>query len=229
MKSRWGNLPIDYSKYKTDSSSTSHLVESVENTSIQGPPVGTRSSPINSRHSSYRQTPTNIVSLSYRQASALPGFRPLTSNNSYSAEHDEIDEASTSIVIRSSIINRSRTTTPLGSHKSLSTSIQSLRSNQQPTVSLPMKKRSHDLSTLNKQEKRNVSPKPKSPHHEYQHHHYQNPTQLQNQQKTTTDNTSSEEDDEQRSVDQQITPLASNYVDPSVRFLVVLNSKTKRN
>jgi len=175
-KSRWGSLPIDYSKYKNESSSsTSHLVESAETNSIQAPPVPARPSPMTSTHSSYRQAPSTSVSLSYRQASALPGFRlpPLT--HSYSPEQD--DEVSTGINAIPLTINRSRTNTPLGSHKSLSESIQSLRSNQQPSISLPIKKRSHDLPIKSSEVKKE--------------HHYHNPTEL----KPKTDNTSSEEDE----------------------------------
>jgi hypothetical protein len=175
-KSRWGSLPIDYSKYKNEaSSSTSHLVESAETSSIQAPPVPARPSPMTSTHSSYRQAPAAAVSLSYRQASALPGFRlpPLT--HSYSPERD--DDVSTSINGMPLTINRSRTNTPLGSHKSLSESIQSLRSNQQPSISLPVKKRLQDL--------------PIKPSEIRKENHYHNPIELQ----TKNDNTSSEEDE----------------------------------
>lgn len=164
-KSRWGNLPIDYSKSKVDSSSTSHLVESAETSSIQNvvPPV------LPARPSPMTTNPTNLVSLSYRQASALPGFRPLDSIDGRSNSRMNDDE------IPSTIYNRSRTTTPLGSHRSLSESIQSLRSNQQQhSLVLPMKKRSND------------------------EHHYQNPIQLQIQreQMIKSDNNTSEEDEE---------------------------------
>ena len=152
MKSRWGTSPIDYS------SSTSHLVESAETPSstIQPPSIPARPSPLptTSTQSSYRQAPSSIVSLSYRQASSLPGFRPLVINQ----ENDD-DEVCTNI-----IVNRSRLTTPLGSRKSLSESIQSLRSNQQPALSLPMKKRSHNPSMEMKKD--------------YADHHYQNPEDL---------------------------------------------------
>jgi hypothetical protein len=118
---------VDYSKYKhetlkTDSSSTSHLVESAENSSIQAPPlpVPNRPSHMTSTHSSYRQAPPISVSLSYRQASALPGFRPSVLTRPYSPEQDDGDEVSTSINVIPLIVNRSRTTTPLGPHKSLS-------------------------------------------------------------------------------------------------------------
>jgi hypothetical protein len=179
-KSRWGALPIDYSKYKNESlSSTSHLVESAETNSVQAPPpIPARPSPMTSTHSSYRQAPSTSVSLSYRQASALPGFRlpPLT--RSYSPEQD--DEVSTSMNAMPLTMNRSKTNTPFGSHKSLSESIQSLRSNQQPSVSLPVKKRSQDLPS-----------KPSEVKKDYQHHHYHNPAELI----TKSDNTSSEEEE----------------------------------
>jgi hypothetical protein len=77
-------------------------------------------------------------------------------------------------------INRSKMNTPLGSHKSLSESIQSLKSNQQPSVSLPVKKRSQDLPT-----------KPVEAKKDYQNHHYHNPAELV----PKGDNTSSEEEE----------------------------------
>ncbi|CAF1125679.1 unnamed protein product [Rotaria sordida] len=209
-KSRWGSLPIDYSKYKheslkTDSSSTSHLVESVETTSMQvPPPVPPRPSPLISTQSSYRQTPLTSVSLSYRQASALPGFRPSNPTRSYSSEHDDADDISTSINAMPLTINRSRANTPLGSRRSLSESIQSLRSNQQTGISLPVKKRSHDLPPiLPKREQKTPSPNSFQAKNDYQHHHYHNPTQLRAQQQIKTDNTSSEEEEfEQQQMNQ---------------------------
>jgi len=182
-KPRWGGLPIDYSKYKHeslkgDSSSTSHLVESAETNSIQAPPIPARPSPMTSTHSSYRQAPSTSISFSYRQASALPGFRPSIPSNSYSPEQDDGDEVSTSINAIPLTINRSRTNTPFGSHKSLSESIQSLRSNQQPSISLPVKKRLHDLPIKSSEIRKE--------------NHYHNPIELQ----TKTDNTSSEEEEE---------------------------------
>lgn len=148
-KSRWGNLPIDYSKCKQDSSSTSHLVESAETTSIHtnstAPPIPSRPSALNPLQNS-----ANFVSLSYRQASALPGFRPLDEpySNSMHRRYDDDDENDGDSIRRPiPMTNRSRTTTPLGSHRSLSESIQSLRSNQQPPLVLPMKKRSNETST----------------------------------------------------------------------------------
>ena len=168
MKSRWGNSPID------TSSSMSHLVESAETpSSLQAPSVPPRSSPFPpaSTHSSYRQAPSSIASLSYRQASALPGFRPLVINQ----ENNDNEEGSPNI-----FVNRSRLTTPLGSRKSLSESIQSLRSNQQPpSLSLPMKKRSH--------------PPPLETKNEFADHHYQNPADLRKKRAT---NSSSEEESE---------------------------------
>jgi hypothetical protein len=201
---------MDYSKYKhealkVDSSSTSHLVESAENSSIQGPPIPSRPSPMASTNSSYRQAPPAAISLSYRQASLLPGFRPPAPLRSYSPEQDDGDEVSTSInAVPSSMINRSRATTPLGSHKSLSESIQSLRSNQQAALSLPVKKRSHDPPTLPapiipKREQKSPSPKFYETKKDYEHHHYHNPAQLRAQKQTkTTDNTSSEEENEEQ-------------------------------
>ncbi|CAF2442678.1 unnamed protein product [Rotaria sp. Silwood2] len=211
-KSRWGSLPIDYSKYKheslkTDSSSTSHLVESVETTSIQPPPpIPPRPSPMISTQSSYRQTPLTSVSLSYRQASALPGFRPSSNpTRSFSPEHDDADDISTSINAIPLTINRSRTNTPLGSHRSLSESIQSLRSNQQTGISLPIKKRLHDLPPiLPKREQKTPSPNLFQAKTDYQHHHYHNPTQLQTQQQTKTDNTSSEDEEFEQQQNNQI-------------------------
>ena len=167
-KSRWGNVPIDYSKSKVDSSSTSHLVESAETTSVQTvapppPPLPARPSPMTNA--------SNFVSLSYRQASALPGFRPLDTNDSRPNYRNNDED------LPSTIYNRSRTTTPLGSHRSLCESIQSLRSNQQQhSLVLPMKKRS------------------------IEEHHYQNPAQLQQIQrdkmvKPEATNTSEEEEE----------------------------------
>lgn len=137
-----------------------------------------------STHSSYRQAPSTSVSLSYRQASALPGFRLPPPIRSYSPEQD--DDVSTSMNPPMPLsINRSRLHTPLGSHKSLSESIQSLRSNQQPSISLPIKKRSNDLPMRTSEIKKE--------------HHYQNPIEL----KTKTDNTSSEEEGEEFEQQQQ--------------------------
>ena len=179
MKPRWGNLPVDYSKYKNEaSSSTSHLVESAETNSIQAPPpIPARPSPMTSTHSSYRQAPSSTVSLSYRQASALPGFRlPPPVTREYSPEQD--DEVSVNMNPMGN--NRLRTKSPFGSRKSLSESIQSLKSNQQAPVCLPTKKRANDLPA-----------KLSAMKADYQNHHYQNPAELQ----TKTDNTSSEEEE----------------------------------
>lgn len=131
-----------------------------------------------STNSSYRQAPSTSVSLSYRQASALPGFRLPPPIRSYSPEQD--DDISTSMNAMPLTLNRSRINTPLGSHKSLSESIQSLRSNQQPSLSLPVKKRLNDL--------------PNKPSEIKKEHHYQNPIELQRK----NDNTSSEEEGEQQ-------------------------------
>jgi hypothetical protein len=158
-----------------------------------------------SAHSSYRQAPAP-VSLSYRQASDLPGFRPPPPMRSYSPELDEGDEASTSVNVMPLTTNRSRTTTPFGSRKSLSESIHSLRSNQQPAFSLPVKNRSHEPPPLPapvvpKREQRTPSPKSVDVKKDYQHHHYHNPGQLRVQQKQkqqpqrAVNNNSSSEDE----------------------------------
>ena len=180
-KPRWKNLPIDYSKYKNESSSsTSHLVETAESNSAQvPPPIPARPSPMTSTHSSYRQAPSTSVSLSYRQASALPGFRLPPPTRSYSPERE--DDVSTSVNAMPLSTSRSKTNTPFGSHRSLSESIQSLRSNQQPAVCLPVKKRSNDLPLRSAEVKK-----------DYQHHHYHNPAELI----PKSDNTSSEEEEE---------------------------------
>ncbi|CAF3809732.1 unnamed protein product, partial [Rotaria sp. Silwood1] len=124
-----------------------NLVGEVYQFSIQTPSNPSRPSPMTNTHSSYRQAPSTSISLPYRQASVLPGFRPIMQTNSYSPEHDDVDDISTNINSIPLTINRSRTNTPFGSHKSLSESIQSLRSNQQQTMQpLPIKKRLHDQS-----------------------------------------------------------------------------------
>lgn len=151
-----------------------------------------------STHSSYRQTPLAAVSLSYRQASALPGFRSSIPTHSYSPERDDVDENSTSINGIPLTTNRLRTPASLGSHKSLSESIQSLRSNQQTGVSLPVKKRSQDIPPiLPKREQKPSSPNVLDVKNDYHHHHYHNPAQLRAQQKIENDNTSSEEEEEE--------------------------------
>ena len=132
-----------------------------------------------STHSSYRQAPSTSVSLSYRQASALPGFRLPPPTRSYSPERE--DDVSTSVNAMPLSTSRSKTNTPFGSHRSLSESIQSLRSNQQPAVCLPVKKRSNDLPLRSAEVKK-----------DYQHHHYHNPAELI----PKSDNTSSEEEEE---------------------------------
>ncbi len=207
-KPRWGhgsNLPADYSKYKHevlkgDSSSTSHLVESAESSTSQPPPVPNRPSPMTSRHSSYRQAPVSAP-IPYRQASALPGFGPPPPIRSYSPDPDDVDENDSNMNTMPLTTNRSRTTTPLGSHKSLSESIQSLRSNQQPALSLPVKKRSHEpppapAPILPKRDQRTPSPKSFDATKDYQHHHYHNPAQLRAQQQRAINNDVSSEDEE---------------------------------
>jgi hypothetical protein len=91
-----------------------------------------------STHSSYRLAPVSFP-LSYRQTSSLRGFRPSPPTRSYSPDQDDGDKIDASINAMPLTTNRSRTNTPFGSHKSLSKSIQSLRSNQQPALSLPVK------------------------------------------------------------------------------------------
>lgn len=208
---RWGHgskLPVDYSKYKHevlkgDSSSTSHLVESAESSTSQAPPVTNRQSPMTSTHSSYRQAPVSVP-LAYRQASALPGFRPpAPPTRSYSPDQDDGDEIDTSVNVIPLTTNRSRTTTPFGSHKSLSESIHSLRSNQQPALSLPVKKRSQEPPPLPapivpKRDQRTPSPKSFEAKKDYQHHHYHNPAQLrvhqQQKQRLAHNDTSSDDE-----------------------------------
>jgi hypothetical protein len=166
-----------------------------------------------STHSSYRQAPVS-VSLSYRQASALPGFRPPPPPvRSYSPDQDDVDEVDSTINTVPLTTNRSRTTTPFGSHKSLSESIQSLRSNQQPALSLPVKKRSHEppplppplpAPILPKRDQRTPSPKSFDAKKDYQHHHYHNPAQLRAQQQRAKNNDVSSEDDEFEQQQQQL-------------------------
>jgi hypothetical protein len=207
---RWGQankLPVDRSKYKHevlkgDSSSTSHLVESAESSTSQAPPVPNRPSPMTSTHSSYRQAPVNAV-LAYHQASSLAGFRaPPPPIRSYSPDQD--DEIDTNVHVTPVTTNRSRTITPFGSHKSLSESIHSLRSNQQPALSLPVKKRSQEpppppAPIVPKRDQRTPSPKSFEAKKDYQHHHYHNPGQLrahqQQKQRLAHNNSSSEEDE----------------------------------
>ncbi|CAF3326638.1 unnamed protein product [Rotaria socialis] len=206
-KLRWGNnsnLPIDHSKYKHealkgDSSSTSHLVESAESSTSHAPPIPNRSSPIPSTHSSYRQVPVSLP-LAYQEANAFPGSRRPPPTRSYSPDQDDGDEINASINAMPITTNRSRTTTPFGSRKSLSESIQSLRSNQQPALSLPVKKRSQEASTLPsstipKRDQQTPSPKLFSTKKDYQHHHYHNPAQLRAQQQAKNSDASSEEDE----------------------------------
>jgi hypothetical protein len=154
-----------------------------------------------SRNSSYRQAPVN-VSLSYRQASTLPGSRPPPPpTRSYSPYPDDADDNDSNLNTMPLAANRSRTT-PFGSRKSLSESIQSIRSSQQPGLSLPVKKRSQEPPptlpppTLPKREQRTPSPRSFEAKTDYQHHHYYNPAQLRAQQPKTTDNDVSSEDEE---------------------------------
>ena len=154
-----------------------------------------------STHSSYRQAPIPVP-LSYHQASAFSGVRPPAPMRSYSPDPDDLDTGSTIIHGMPSNVIRSRTTTPFGSHKSLSESIQSMRSNHQP-ISLPMKKRSQEPPPLPapivpKRDQRSPSPKSADAKKDYQHHHYHNPAQLRAQQQqrvAENNNTSSEEDE----------------------------------
>lgn len=210
---RWsqrGNLPADYSKYKHevlkgDSSSTSHLVDSVETNTSQAPPplpaLPIRSSPMTSTHSSYRQAP---VSVSYQQASVFPGSRPPPPRRSYSPDQDDLDEANSNINTVPVTTNRSRTTTPFGSHRSLAESVQSFRSNTQPPLSLPVKKRPQEPPPLPapmipKRDQRTPSPKSFDGKKNYQHHHYHNPAQLRaQQQKEINDDGSSDEEFQQQ-------------------------------
>ncbi|CAF2879574.1 unnamed protein product [Rotaria sp. Silwood2] len=209
-KNRWGhssNLPIDHTKYKRevlkgDTSSTSHLVESAESSTSQAPPVPNRSSSMTSTHSSYRQVPPVSLPLAYQEANTFAGSRPPPPRRSYSPDNDGGggDDIDTSVHAMPLTTNRSRTTTPFGSHKSLSESIQSLRSNQQSALSLPVKKRSQEApplppSIIPKRDQQTPSPKSFNTKKDYQHHHYHNPAQLKAQQQTTNNDTSSEEDD----------------------------------
>ena len=202
-KDRWGHQPGGmHPKYKQPSSrvdSASPLVESGDSYSSHGgggPPPSlpaSRPSPVPSRESSYRHGPS---ALSYVQASSISGVRPPpTPLRSYSPEPEELIPASNT---------RSRTITPFGSHKSLSESIQSLRSTQQRAISLPMKKRSDDAPPpppplpapiLPKRDQRTPSPKPLDPKKDYQHHHYHNPAQLRAEQRRQTPRRSSDEDE----------------------------------
>ncbi|CAF4324119.1 unnamed protein product, partial [Rotaria sordida] len=75
--------------------------------------------------------------------------------HNYSPEGEDAGEVSISINAISLITTRLQTHTSFDSHESLSKSIQSLRSNQQPAVTLPVKKRLHGLL---KQEQITASP-----------------------------------------------------------------------
>ncbi|CAF0863961.1 unnamed protein product [Didymodactylos carnosus] len=140
------------------------------------PGMNTSSAASSYRHQQQKQpfpaTPTHNnhhlansrTSLSYRQATAgLPGFQQheqiqSTDKRSQSPTNTEPDTS----------LHRSRTTTPFGSHKSLSESIQSLQ-RQQPALSLPIKKKSPILP-----------PVPLKPN--VTEHIYHNPAQLIEQQ-----------------------------------------------
>lgn len=198
-----GNLPGDRSKYKHeplkgDSSSTSHLVESAESSTSQPPPLPNRPSPMTGRHSSSHHVPINMT-IPYRQASAFSDVRPPPHARSYSPDPDDIDDNDSNLNTMPLTANRSRTNT-MGSRKSLSESIQSLRSNQQTALSLPVKKRSQEPAapTVPKREQRTPSPRSSSEaKKDYQHHHYHNPAQLRAQQLgTAADGGGSSEDEE---------------------------------
>lgn len=181
---------------KGDSSSTSHLVESAESSTSQPPPVPNRPSPMTGRHSSSHQVPLNM-SIPYRQASAFSDVRPPPHIRSYSPDQDDIDDNDPNLNTMPLTANRSRTTT-MGSRKSLSESIQSLRSNQQTALSLPVKKRSQEPPppTVPKRDQSTPSPKSSEAKKDYQHHHYHNPIQLRAQQQGTTAGDVSSEDEE---------------------------------
>lgn len=199
-----GNLPTDYSKYKHeplkgDSSSTSHLVDSAESSASQPPPVPNRPSPLLNRHAPTNQPPPN-VSIPYRHASALSEVRvPPPPTRSYSPDPDDIDDHDSNLNTAPLTANRPRTT-PFGSRKSLSESIQSLRSNTQPALTLPTKKRPQESAPppmVPKRDQRTPSPRSFEIQKDYQHHHYHNPAQMRAQQKQqTADNDVSSEDEE---------------------------------
>ena len=208
---RWGrgnNLPPEYPQYKHevlkgDSTSTSQLVESAESNASQAPPLPNRPSPMTSANSSYRQPPINVP-LSYRQASALPGFRPPPPPmRSYSPTQDDVDENDSNLNVMPLTVTRSRATPSFGSRKSLTESLHSIKSNQQPAVFLPVKKRSHDAPPpvpapmVPKRDQHTPSPRSFEAKKDYQHHHYHNPTQLrpQKQQKPINDDLSSEDEE----------------------------------
>ncbi|CAF1257526.1 unnamed protein product [Adineta ricciae] len=174
---------------KGDSSSTSHLVESAENNSNNPPPIPSRPSPMLSTHSSYRHQ-TVPIAFSYQQASTLNGSCPPPPLRSYSPDQDDGEEIEISVHAMPLATNRSRTTTPFGSRKSLTESIQSLRSNQQSALSLPVKKRPQDPPPLPapmvpKRDHQTPSPKSFEGKKDYQYHHYHNPTQIRTQPKRT--------------------------------------------
>lgn len=186
-----------------DTSSTSHLVESAENhhTNSGGPPplpppIPSRGSPVTSTHSSYRQA-TVSVPLNYNQASSLPGFRPLPPQRSYSPADDDLDEDDSNLNPVPMPSSRSRQA-PFGSRKSLTESIQSLKSNQQSALHLPTKKRSNEppQPIIPKRDEKSASPKSLEGKKDYQHHHYHNPAQLRAQQRGKLDQGNSSEEEE---------------------------------
>ena len=147
-------------------------------------------------HSSYRQVPVP-PQLSYQQANIFPGSHQPPPTRSYSPYEDDADEIDASVKAMPLTTNRSR---PFGSHKSLSESIQSLRSNQQTPLSLPVKKRSQDAPSLPapmipKRDQRTPSPKLSEAKNNYHHHHYQNSAQLKTQRRRVNSETSSEDEE----------------------------------
>ena len=148
------------------------------------------------RHPSSHQAPINM-SIPYRQASAFSDVRPPPHARSYSPDQDDIDDNDSNLNTMPLTANRSRTT-PMGSRKSLSESIQSLRSNQQTALSLPVKKRSQEPPPpmVPKRDQRTPSPKSSEAKKDYQHHHYHNPAQLRAQKQGTAVGDVSSEDEE---------------------------------
>ncbi|CAF0989618.1 unnamed protein product [Rotaria sordida] len=134
--------------------------------------------------------------------------------HNYSPEHEDAGEVSIGINAISLITTRLQTHTSFDSHKSLSKSIQSLRSNQQPAVALPVKKCLHGLL---KQEQITASLKSNETKKDYQYHHYHNSTELC----TKSDKTSPEEEEEE--FDQQQQQQQINEKDPAVRLRFDLN------
>ena len=151
---------------------------------------------------SYQQTPLPSLSVSYRQASALPGFDRSSIRHCYSPERDDLDRVDSTTNAMPLILNRFRTNNSLGSHKSLSESIQSLRSNQQTGLSLPVRKRSddHHPPTLPKREQKTSPSNLRFAKNTYQDHHYSNPAHLRTEQQNKGKDTSSEEEFEQQQI-----------------------------